>query len=76
MEEDLDVIMAEAHPPANYVAKVTFYAAFLTPDTLTFRGFSTKLLRGKIQLGQPDSLSSRQAMPIQKFNQLLILREV
>ena len=28
--------MAEAHPPANYVTKVTFYAAFLTPDTRLF----------------------------------------
>ena len=65
MEEDLDIIMAGAHPPANYVTKVTFYAAFLTPDTLTFRAFSTKFLNRKIQLGQPDSLSSRQAMPIQ-----------
>ena len=27
------MIMAEEHPPANYVTKVTFYAAFLTPDT-------------------------------------------
>lgn len=34
VEEDLDIIMAEDHhPPANYVTKVTFYAAFLTPDT-------------------------------------------
>ena len=65
MEEDLDVIMAEAHLPANYVTKVTFYAVFLTPDAQTFCAFSTKLLNGKIQLGQPDSLSSRQAIPIQ-----------
>ena len=36
LEEDLYIIMAEAHTPGNYFTKVRFYAAFLTPEFLCF----------------------------------------